>query len=321
MATLGVAMIVKDESANVANAINSIKNFVDQIVVVDTGSTDETPLICTRLGAEVYFKKWNEDFSEARNFAISHVRTDWIISIDADEVFDTTTFEKYRPFLEERSIGGLNVKIINSLGERDFSPQSEHRYTRIYRNVPGIAYRGRIHEQILSSIYDLGLEVPETDIIIKHYGYVDTSEEKKMRNKELLEQEIMEHPEDNWLKFHLAETEFALGNIDKAKDLYRFVANTFGLSIEQVERTRIRLAQIGLAQDDFESIQEWCDFKSNDIHRDGLRKFILAAGCMTNNQFSAALELFQSVEVEGSNLVDKTRVTDAIRALKSFPGI
>ncbi len=321
MATIGVAMIVKDEAANVANSINSVKSFADQIVVVDTGSTDGTPILCSQLGAEVYFRKWDENFSNARNFAIKHIRTDWIISLDADEVFMAESFESYKHLLDKSNIVGLNVKIINSLGEDDYSPQSEHRYTRIYRNISGIEYRGRIHEQILASLEETSLDIAETDIIINHYGYIDTPEEKKIRNKELLEIEILEHPSDDWLKYHLAETEFALGNLDKAKDLYKFVINTYGLSVEQVERSLIRLGQISLAEDDFESVEKWCNFASNDINRDGLRQFVLAAGCMNNQKFSYAIELLESPEVINSNLVDQGRVQDAIRTLKTFPGL
>jgi glycosyltransferase involved in cell wall biosynthesis len=315
---ISVSMIAKDESADIVNALNSVKSIAQQIVVIDTGSKDETPELCTRHGAEVYFKKWSENFSESRNFATKHCRNEWIISIDADEILDLESFKKESHYLNDKSIGGLNVKIINSLGDNDYSPQSEHRYTRIFRNLPNIEYKGRIHEQILGSIYEVGLEVVETNIIIRHYGYIDTSHEKKIRNKQLLEQEVIDHPEDFWLKFHLAETEFSLGNIEKAKIAYKIVVDSFGLTIEQSERTRIRLSQIALAEDDIKSLQEWCNFKSMDVNRDGLRKFILGAGYMTNKQFSLALELYKSDEVQNSNMVDRNRVNDAISALSTF---
>ncbi len=318
---ISISIIAKDESADIVNALNSIKSIANQIVVIDTGSQDETPALCTRHGAEVYFKKWTENFSESRNYAKNHCRNEWIISLDADEIFDTNSFEPYLHYLSDEKVGGLNVKIINALGENDYSPQSEHRYTRIYRNLPSIKYTGRIHEQILASIYESELEVIETDITIKHFGYIDTPEEKKIRNKQLLEQEVLDHPEDYWLKYHLGETEFSLGNIEKAKKVYLTVVNSFGLTIEQSERTRIRLSQIALAEDDFKSIVEWCNFKSMDLNRDGLRKFILGAGYMTNRQFSAALEIYKSIEVQTSNLVDQNRVKDAISALETFPGI
>jgi glycosyltransferase involved in cell wall biosynthesis len=85
MISIGAAIIVKNAAETISTAIKSILPLCRQIVVVDTGSTDKTPSICSKLGAEVYFHKWKDDFSEARNVALDFMRTDWIIAIDADE--------------------------------------------------------------------------------------------------------------------------------------------------------------------------------------------------------------------------------------------
>ena len=75
--SISISIIAKNESADIVNALNSVKSIARQIVVIDTGSTDETPELCTRHGGEVYFKKWTENFSESRNFAKSHCRNDF----------------------------------------------------------------------------------------------------------------------------------------------------------------------------------------------------------------------------------------------------
>ena len=82
---LALAMIVKDEEDNIQNAILSAKEFVDEIIVVDTGSKDNTCKIAEKNGATVYSFTWTDNFSEARNYALSKVKSDWIIVLDADE--------------------------------------------------------------------------------------------------------------------------------------------------------------------------------------------------------------------------------------------
>ena len=76
MKTLGAAIIIKNEAKNIQRCIHSIEHICQQIVIVDTGSEDSSPIIATQNGADIYFHLWKNDFSEARNFAIRHLRTD-----------------------------------------------------------------------------------------------------------------------------------------------------------------------------------------------------------------------------------------------------
>jgi len=321
MASIGAAIIVKDSYGTLTGAINSVKSVCDQIVTVDTGSRDETPALCSRLGVELHFFNWTGSFSEARNFALKFMRTDWILIIDADEELDSVSFIQNINLLEQQNIGGINVLIKNYLSKEKNTHQSIHRYTRLFRRNENIYFEGRIHEQVSPSIEAAGMEIMESDIIIHHYGYTEVSQEKLTRNKELLQEELTGKPDDAWLIYHLADTEFSLGNLDRAKQLLETVLNSTALSHEQNEMVRLRLAQLALSKDNYTEIELLLNFKCQGTQNEGFRLYILAAALMMQKRFREALDIYNSPEIKLSGLVDQNKVEDAKRALGGIAGI
>lgn len=315
---IGVAIIVKDAEESIEKAIKSVQHICRQIVVVDTGSIDSTPSICKRLGAEVHFYNWNNDFSEARNYGLQFLRTDWILAIDSDEVLAVDTLHMNLEFFKIENAGGLQVKIINYLGNDDEGATSEHLYTRIFRNHRDIRYKGSIHEQIADSIELLGLELIQSNIEIYHYGYIKASDDKISRNREMLMKELEKNPDDSWLMFHLAETEFSGGRNSEAKVLFEKILHFESLPVAYYEKTRIRLAQISLNYGDYDSSIQFSEFLSNDIHLEGMRKYVLAAASLMQHDFDKAKELYYSREVSESNLVSDSELQKAKEILKTL---
>ncbi len=322
--TLGAAIIVKDEADNISGCLESIGNICSQIVIVDTGSADKTPQICSRHGAEVYFFKWNGSFSDARNCALSLMRTDWIIAIDADEELDKQSAEKVCDHFDDSTTGGINVRIISRLHD---GTSATHCYTRIFRRNDAIRYTGRIHEQIRESIENAGFDILnsdsidsnsiDSDIVIHHKGYINSSE-KITRNREIISEELAINPDDDYLKFHLAETEFSSGNFVAAKDLFSGINKQKNLSQRQAEIARIRLAQIGLSDGQTDLIEEHLDFRSRDGELEGLRQYVLAAYYITEKKFNIAYDIFKGGYVNDSSLVDKAMLEKAIGALEEL---
>ena len=107
--SLALLMIIKNETENITNSILSVKNIVDQSVVVDTGSQDDSPQLASRLGAEVYFKNWNDNFADARNFGLSHVREKWVLSLDADEFIDENSVNEIENIIRKLHLAILVV--------------------------------------------------------------------------------------------------------------------------------------------------------------------------------------------------------------------
>ncbi|MFP4528918.1 MAG: glycosyltransferase [Candidatus Kapaibacterium sp.] len=310
--SLSAAIIAKDAQEGIARAIESVRPFADEIIVVDTGSADATPRIATRCGAEVHYFEWTGSFAEARNYSLGLCRGEWILAIDTDEELDESSFCKYMYLMKDSSLAGINLRIRNPLGKNNGAAVTSHRYTRLFRNYPGIRYEGRIHEQIRESIERAGGRIAEAEIIIHHYGYADNPPEKAARNREMLRREIEESPEDSWNIYNLAETEFSAGHFDEAHGLFVEVYDNPQLTPVQREMSRVRLAQIELKADNFAESEKWLDFSCESGDMEGFRKFVLAAVRLNTRRFAEALELYESPEVTASELVDRSQLAAAI---------
>lgn len=313
--SFGVAIIVKNAEDTITQAIKSVTGYSRQIVVVDTGSTDRTPQICTLLGAEVHFFAWTDNFSEARNYALSHMRTEWILQLDADEELLGFSVKDIQPLLMNPAVGGLQVALRNTLSG---GLESVHHYTRLVRRHAQIRYVGAIHEQIADSIRALGLEIVDSPITILHHGYEANSPEKIERNADLLRREIALHPEDKWLSYHLGLTEFAAKRYEDARTLLESVAFAGELTSEQQETVRLRLAQIALQGERTTDAKQWLNFTSNDIHREGLRCFVLGSCLALERNFTEALAMYSSPSVAASRLVNQVELLTFTNGISQF---
>ncbi len=309
--SLGCCIITKNAGNSISRALNSINGISSQIVVIDTGSIDKTPIICTKFGAEVHFFEWSNDFSKARNYGLDLMRTDWIFVIDSDEVLEIQDLQL--DLIDEKT-GGINIEIINFMDENNLQLTTSHRYTRIFRNNKLIRYKGSIHEQIRESIEDAGFDIIQGNSKILHYGYSTKTNEKQIRNKEMLDNELLIISSDFNI-YHLANTEFSLQNHERAKELFHSIVNSQELSEEQIENIKIRLTQISLITEDIDEITKWTNFVGSNTQVEGFRQFILASSFMIQKKYKEALELFNSHSVNSSSMVDKKLLKNAVEIL------
>lgn len=218
---ISACYITKNEAKNLPESLNSIKESVDEIVVVDTGSTDNTKEIAYSYGAKVSDYKWHGDFAAARNAAIKQATGDWILFLDADEYFTTETRQNLRQAIENQlDKEALVVKLINLDVEDEVDKEIDSTFVlRIFRRKPEIFYERRIHEYVKKdSVEPLKLgAVPENVLLIHHTGYTPSrSGRKAKRNLELLLEEIKVSQEPQNLYRYLAEAYDGLGETDKA---------------------------------------------------------------------------------------------------------
>jgi glycosyltransferase involved in cell wall biosynthesis len=113
MATLALSMIVRNGGEDLRRCLESVRGLADQMVVADTGSTDETARIARECGAQVMQIAWENDFARARNLSLSEVRTDWVLVLDADEMLDTGAQASIPRLLKTREFSGYQVTIRN----------------------------------------------------------------------------------------------------------------------------------------------------------------------------------------------------------------
>lgn len=316
---ISAAIIGRNSTKTLEYTLLSLRGICNQVVFVDTGSDDGTPELATRLGAEVYFLKWKNDFALARNFALQFVRNDWTLVIDTDEILTEFDSESIKEQISNNpKIFGFNVTLKNYLNKEDLNQYSTHKYTRLFRKHPAILFSGKIHEQIRQSIENLGMEVAESSIVIEHFGYMEKSEEKQSRNMQILENEVAQNKDDVFLKYHLAQTEFSMKNFNRAKDIFLDIVKSPLLTDEQIALTRIRLGQILINENKFSEAEQFLLEPIKDNNLDGFRIFVLAAVKMSQHQFATSLELYKNPNLLKSSYVDKNIVDKAIEALKQI---
>lgn len=214
---LALCMVVKDEARNLPACLDSVRELVSEIVVVDTGSVDETPVIARRYGAQVIpFAFSRVDFSAARNCALEHAKAGWIFVLDADETLEPESAPRLRELLHEQSNTAYYVERINfSSGTQQ--PNRDH-LVRLFRNHPKHRYRGRVHETIDASIEANGGVLRETGIRIRH-SFADDAAGRRRKNLwyiEILNEEIAADPADSTRLDFLAAEYHQLGRFDEA---------------------------------------------------------------------------------------------------------
>ncbi len=316
---ISAAIIGKNSIATLEYTLLSLKGICNQVVFVDTGSTDGTPELATRMGAEVYYFEWQNDFALARNFALKFVRNNWVLVIDTDEILSKIDLENIQEKISNNpNIGGFNVEIKNYLHKDDLEQFSTHYYTRLFRKHPSITFVGKIHEQVRNTIENLGLDIDDSDIVIEHFGYIEKSEEKQNRNLEILESEVKQNDSDAYLKYHLAQTEFSMKNFERAKDIFTEIHYSPFLTDEQKAFSRIRLGQILISESKFTEAEKYLLENTEDENLDGLRLFVLAAVKMSLHDFQSANEIYQNSILLKSSYIDKGIVDQAVSAIKQI---
>ena len=191
--TISLCMIVKDEEEMLPGCLEAVASGVDEIIVVDTGSTDRTVEIAESFGAKVIHFPWNGSFSDARNVGLDAAQGDWLMYLDADEHLVPGDAQRLRGLLGKTWREGFHLVETNYTGGDDSGTSVTHLALRIFRNRPAYRLEGKIHEQ---KTQNMPTYLPErfeaTAIGIRHYGYLKSrisAKEKSRRNIELLLQE------------------------------------------------------------------------------------------------------------------------------------
>lgn len=195
---LSACMIAKNEELTLERCLKSLQGVADEVILVDTGSTDRTIEIARDHGVNVFHFDWVNDFSAARNESLKHAQGDWILVIDADEYLDARQGAEFRHFLQDTDAEGVFVTQRNYLGSlQQISSIMPIRVMRVFRR--GHFYTGAIHEQIADSVTRTGRPMSSFPLNLHHVGYTNefvAKKDKTERNTELIEAEL-EHDPNN----------------------------------------------------------------------------------------------------------------------------
>ncbi len=217
---ISACIIAKNEEENLPILLESIKGKFDEIVLIDTGSTDRTVDIAKEYGCKVFYREWN-GFADARNYAVEKATGDWIWFFDADMELEEKEYERFKKIIhlidKNENINAIRViyRNINKYGKILSLSTTIH----IHKKAPGLKWIGKIHERLINEKGNI--ITPNFAVYVNHYGYADLEimKEKIKRNLNLLEEELKlidkdKEPEEYLIKlFYLAQTYAASSNI------------------------------------------------------------------------------------------------------------
>ena len=221
MPTISACVIAKNEQACIARCLQSVKESTDEIILVDTGSSDQTIEIAQALGAKIYHFDWNDDFAAARNYALNQAIGDWIVFLDADEYVVTDKAKNLRPLIEKIH-GNRKIEAVCFLMEHtdglDAPVVAQTQSLRLFRHSRAILYHGRIHEAILKNGKPpKALFAPSSSIVLRHTGYKESNlSDKAQRNLEILQKILADGTANCLTYYYFSQSYIVLKNYDLA---------------------------------------------------------------------------------------------------------
>ncbi|MBS5932648.1 MAG: glycosyltransferase family 2 protein [Clostridiales bacterium] len=229
MNKISLCMIVRNEARNIIQCLEHALPFVDEVVIVDTGSTDATIEICEKKKIKVYSFPWENDFSKARNYSIEIAKYDWILCLDADEeviIEDPIAFKESLTNNQDLFYVQMQHYETHNLDNLNNSHVSYH--FRLFNKSSSLTYEGKIHERL--QISNKMRYTLNKFIKINHFGYGQNNKnEKCIRNLTMLLEDWNKTPDNMWLNYHIASEFFKQNEISTA---YKMVNRALQLSID-----------------------------------------------------------------------------------------
>lgn len=225
-------MIVKNGAETLRPCLESVRGVVEQIVIADTGCTDNTREIAGEFQADIISVPWENDFAKARNVALEPIKTDWVLILDADEELDRDASKNMPALMQATDVGGYLTPIRNYVGIRfsrgwdrtsvpndgrhprakDAPAYFTHENCRFFRRDPRIYFTGRVHELVENQVKALGYKLGMANFCIHHFGQMaetQVRDDKAVFYRELLRLRVQDYPNDplGWVQLGLQEYE------------------------------------------------------------------------------------------------------------------
>lgn len=251
---ISLCMIVKNEERFLAECLESVKDVVDEICIVDTGSTDRTVEIARSYGAKIEFRDWRSDFAWARNEALAMATKRWTLVLDGDEELVRESVPLVRSLrTTPAGLAAVYINIVNNIDDSAGAGTMSHRLVRIFPTNPLLRYTGRIHEALtLPSGREFFAVL--TPITILHKGYTVellASKEKDARNRPLLEKAFQENGDDLFSMFNFGNSEILCGNVEHGIEVLEKM-----LATAESPKLYFPIAYLMLAQTFYETLRD-----------------------------------------------------------------
>lgn len=219
MIAISLCMIVKDEEDNLKKCLQEIAGFMDEIIIVDTGSSDRTKEIALKYTNQVYDFQWVDDFSAARNYSISKANNEYILVLDSDEFTDSINMEEMKRMIIRTPLGVGRLLRINEYSRGGIPYQYHERVNRLFSRKY-YHYEGVIHEQLVP-LETEKIRVSKNDgdyyeensyhipLTVRHSGYqgdLEVRKKKTSRNINLLNKALEFNQDDPYLLYQLGKS-------------------------------------------------------------------------------------------------------------------
>jgi len=299
MNSLSVCFIIRNEEKNLRECLMNIQDIADEIVIVDTGSTDRSQKICRRHPkVKLVEADWTHDFSAARNVSLENASCDWILVLDADERLENP--EELKALIDTETADAFHIRVRNYQPEGSLTAFEDSHLMRLFRNKPSYRFVGRIHEQISTAIHAEKGVVELSNTLILHHGYVQDAVQgfasRRTRNMRLLKAQLEEDPNDFYYVFHMGLA-LKVDDLDESKAYFEkaLILGKEEMPHHLKEQTHMRLAQIALEQNDiFETIRQAnLSVKINPLNTTS--RVMLITAYMQSGAFAQALPHLQVV--------------------------
>lgn len=252
--TVSLCMIARDEAEYLRRCLNSVKGLVDEIIVVDTGSADNTVEVAQAFGAKVSHFAWIDDFSAARNAAIEGASSHWIFVLDCDEVISPQDHAAMKKCLKSAgAYSGLRITTrnytyqTNTAGwfscrgdypeEMDYPGWFSSTKVRLFRRHSEIRFEGAVHELVENTILGSGGSIGDCYVPIHHYGYTDIATAGK-KYLAANQKKLAQNPHDVRALFELATAYCNTNRLHEAQTAIEQVADALADSAPEVLRAK-----------------------------------------------------------------------------------
>ena len=308
---LTVCIIARDEEKNIGDCLESVQNCADEIIVVDTGSTDNTVNIASQYKCRIINFPWTNDFSAARNIGLSLVETEFVLVIDADERLINP--EELANVTENanKETGAWLVHVHSPITA---NVSSSNMLLRLFRYKPGIKFSGIIHEQVLPSIIKAGYKLEQSRVILNHIGYMasqDALKQKHLRNLSLLDKALDEKTDNSYYLYQRAKIHFGLKNFDEAEnDIRKAIASCKPNTLASAQYNNLGAA-IAKDRPDIQVAKERITQSLKILPGQSFANKILGDIYLESRQFEQALEAYNKIELTKPETVYASMISES----------